>query len=563
MKTISELPAIVRDAYQRDTLGVAFLSDLFTDGVPVKGDDTLLIVVLDPPTHATAVRARFTRDASGRGGGGNGNGHPFKPVAQFEGGEHTAIGNSVTLSFPGTGALPAATAPLTLANNLQLTYGQIVALAGDFYGVPANPISSGTTFAQQQQFFLAAFNTLNNDPTTQAAQILGVMQTEINAVRQAMLNGEQSSSAYEVLGDTLSAQWNKITGGGSFVTPWYPLGRYLQLAAVNFDHFSQDAVTSYTAGHAAALAQAVVASQQSGAAQIAALQMAYAMNAFADHFLSDLFSSGHMRTPRRQLYDSVTPSDLGSLLSREMHDEDSLFGLIVTSVNGGVTWRAYGDKRYADTVDQGNAGLVDDAVQTSASEVFQAFSSGQAIPPPNFAALQMMANLAGVQQYGASLTTNTSPMFAPSGTTVAVRNTLNNLNDYSWTTFWIGSKTYLALRTSYDPALPTGDMPVPVSGPTISSWQQQTASPPNWVGSNAVRYAVSFTNFGFWESDPGPWSPWVTIQNEAFPSLAGVPTDPTGIAAGRNVWRQFTNSNPTFVGAINDNTTTTFTDIKN
>jgi hypothetical protein len=29
------------------------------------------------------------------------------------------------------------------------------------------------------------------------------------------------------------------------------------------------------------------------------LMFAYAMNAFADHFLEDSFSAGHMRTPRR------------------------------------------------------------------------------------------------------------------------------------------------------------------------------------------------------------------------------------------------------------------------
>jgi len=41
-----------------------------------------------------------------------------------------------------------------------LSFGQILALAGDFYGVPSQPISDGANPREQQQRFQNAFNTL-------------------------------------------------------------------------------------------------------------------------------------------------------------------------------------------------------------------------------------------------------------------------------------------------------------------------------------------------------------------------------------------------------------------
>lgn len=553
MNETSNIPPVVKEAHARGALTVALLSDLFGKGVEVHGEEALIVVVLDPPHRRPHGNTATVPTASSH------------LATLFEGGEHMAIGNSVELYFSSdsTGQ-NAASVPLALPNGLSLTYGQIVALAGDFYGVPDNPISNGSTFAQQQQYFQAAFNTLANDPnipTTQAGEILKVMATEIAAVNNAIASGEEPSTVYEKLGDELSKKWNKITGGGWLIPPWYPMGRYLKLATKNFDHFSQDAVTAYTAGHSLALAQAVTASQQStAAAQNAGLQLAYAMNAFSDHFLSDLFSAGHMRAPRRQLYNTVTPSDAGSYLTRCMHDEDSTWGLIVTSQLG-ATWRALGDKHYFDSTDTANFNLVNAAVQASADEVWQAFFTGQPVAPADFVALTMIADLTDVQQYGSDSTTNTSPMFAPSGSTVVERTNLNDLDNYAWTSSWTGLGTLAWLQLHYAPAPPTGMVAVPASAPSISSWTQSSSVPPNWVSGNTVRYAVSFTNAdGMWESATGPWAAYATIADEAFPTLDDIPTDPTGTATGRNIWRQFGTDPLTFVGSIGDNVTTTFTD---
>lgn len=169
------------------------------------------------------------------------------------------------------------------------------------------------------------------------------------------------------------------------------------------------------------------------------------MNAFADHYLTDLFSSGHLRVPRKAMAAVVTPSDLGSLLTRFMHDEDSRFGLKVRNAQG-EQWRAYGDKRYFESSDADNRRLVNQAVQASADEVFAAYLSGNVPAPTTFAALQRLPDLTAVQDSG----NNFSPLFRVEGGKVLRRKDVNNLNDSATVDDWWGWSTYLLLK-DYQP----------------------------------------------------------------------------------------------------------------
>lgn len=558
---IQDISPIVAQAEAQGRLAMGTLDQLAsTSGIALPLNDPPVLLVLPyPPArnvkyHVTGPAAVGSTKASPNAA--------FAPA--FEGGEHTAIGDSAYLYFsandPGTQAWRV---PLALPNGLSLTYGQIVSLGGDFYGIPGAPISDGATQADRVTRFTNAYNTLAvaAGAATEAPQILQVMQTEIDDVNAALNAGQSASSAYEALGDTLSGQWNVITGGGSVVTPFYPLGRYLELAAVNWDHFGSHAVLAYQAGHAAAITQAIAARNAPAGQQRQQLVYAYAMNAFADHFLSDLFSGGHIRTPRKELYDVVTPSDVGSLLSRYMHDEDCLWGLNVTNGDQNA-WRAYGDKRYFDSVDLANKALVDIGVQESVNEVFAAFLTGAAPDPADYRALNRIPNLAqATNRDGAQAAGNNSPLFAWDGTTVQRRNDVNNLNDYTWTTSWWGWSTLSLLKASYAPNPPQGYPQPPTAAPAVSptGWQSQQSVPPNWVAGAQVRYAVSFVA-QLYESNPGPWGAWTTVAaNQAFPTLTGVPTGPAGTLM-RRVYRQFQNTPFTYVGQVADNVTTTFID---
>lgn len=369
-----------------------------------------------------------------------------KPPLRFEGAEHKAVGDNTRLRFvEGAEPVLAQNVPLHLPNGLALTYGQVLALGGDFYGIVDRPINEGSTPADRLQRFTAAFDSLAALPAskTEATQVLAIMQKEIDAVKQAVKDGKQPHEAYDALGDTLSEEWNKITGGGSFVSALFPLGRYLKLAANNADHFGEWARLAYIAGHTAALQTAAAARANQDELQ---LERAYAMNAFADHYLTDLFSSGHLRVPRKAMAAAVTPSDLGSLITRFMHDEDSKFGLKVRNGHG-EQWRAFGDKRYFDTTDADNRNQVNQAVQDSADEVYAAYSSGNV--PTTFNALQRLPDLTFVMNPA----NNFSPLFRVQDNKVLRRKDVNNLNDTATVDDWWGWSTYLLLKDYH----PTGN----------------------------------------------------------------------------------------------------------
>ena len=94
---------------------------------------------------------------------------------EFEAAEHENIGNMAKLQFPvqnpGSGKREqdalGAYRLLRLPNGLELTFGQIIALAGDFYGIPEQPIIDPSEkhdkkITGRRQRFIAAYNTLAN-----------------------------------------------------------------------------------------------------------------------------------------------------------------------------------------------------------------------------------------------------------------------------------------------------------------------------------------------------------------------------------------------------------------
>jgi hypothetical protein len=198
------------------------------------------------------------------------------------------VGDVITLTLADGSPHTAKDYPFKLSNGLYLSYGEISGLGGDFYGTK-DPISDGSTEEEQRNRFTLAFNTLDATGKLQpgeARDILKILQIEVDAVNAALYNHEDPSVAYSKLTDQWFRFWR--------ITWWRSGPGYLGLAKINWDHFGVDARTAYNAGHAVALDEAV---KDTGD-----LERAYIMNAFADHFLEDSFSAGHLRTPRRPLH---------------------------------------------------------------------------------------------------------------------------------------------------------------------------------------------------------------------------------------------------------------------
>lgn len=436
----------------------------------------------------------------------------------FEGPEHTWLGNNITLQTDAAGTkVSAGKYPFSIAGS-SLTYGQILALAGDFYGVPNQPVSTGGLPA-----FMSAYNTLVNANPTELQNILHVMQIQIDQLQKGVAEGKTERYVYEkVLGSTPDALFNMVTGGGRAGVDWSkvplglstisaltngylsPSGRYMQLAGNNIDHFGNFALIAYTTGHYAAQAEAA---KGASTGDVSYLQRAYQMNAFADHYLTDLFAAGHLRTPRLELkYETsntgailptiailsapvllpliaaVAPGltlaagaaaaivatasimlgnqekgTVGGLLAKCMHDEDNHLGLNVcsqfTTTNDGKTVSLNGQslpvqkywRAYGDTE------LFSDA--NSMNRIY-AQAAVQASANDVYNAWKGGAFASTALQYVADIKTltadptnrkNHSPLFVIKDKALKRRDKLADVNNYDWNKCWDSLVSLLSL----------------------------------------------------------------------------------------------------------------------
>ena len=109
--------------------------------------------------------------------------------------EHKCIGENIE-------STQAELKHLELPNGLKMTFGQIIALAGDFYGVPNHPIinpSKGInqTDSNRQQRFLAAYNTLARAPKE-------LLQKEVNELITALDRERKTGASIETKNGTRS-----------------------------------------------------------------------------------------------------------------------------------------------------------------------------------------------------------------------------------------------------------------------------------------------------------------------------------------------------------------------
>jgi hypothetical protein len=185
--------------------------------------------------------------------------------------------------------------PLTLKNGISMTYGTINGLAGDFFSV-IEPISLGSNPKQCSDRFKAAFDTLWSGDPAKVQEILKVLQEEVNQINTVLKDfsiadqGKAIRNIYENLDPKLLNPLDVASQKGT-----NPGTSYKDLLQTNLDHFAPNSRLVYDTGHAWALE--VAAGQD--------LPRAYAIDAFATHFLEDNFASGHLRVPRNYMWDSL------------------------------------------------------------------------------------------------------------------------------------------------------------------------------------------------------------------------------------------------------------------
>lgn len=361
----------------------------------------------------------------------------------FESAEHLSAAENIKLYFENhdTGQ----TAHLIhLQNGLELNYGQIMSLAGDFYGVPGETISEGKTLEERKNFFRIAFSTLAHDSAAviEVPKIYAVILQEHEALMTGLKNGEKIEDIFARIGDNDNRQWNCITGGGCSGLWWLSQGRYLNLAKKDFDHFGNNAWLAYDAGHRLAIETAIEAHQSHDTQKLAT---AYAMNAYASHFLTDRFAAGHLRTPRPELPASVTPSVIGSVLATFMHKEENKSGLHVHNLRGDH-WFAAGDRYFFDHKNDENLQRLESALQESVNQVFYAYQYGTAPASDTMHDLIPLAD-----ETGTNVQNDISPLFYwdSASNTLFRRADTANAYDNHWTSNWWGWTTLVMLSQQY------------------------------------------------------------------------------------------------------------------
>jgi hypothetical protein len=218
-----------------------------------------------------------------------------------------------------------------------LSYGEILALSGDFYGGSGQATSDEATIA---------FKRLDE------ASFMEVIKL-IPLIRSAGASTHQLEEA---------------TGG-----------RYLTLAKRNLSHFSRAGVDATGAPRNNLGVWKKAHTQALLAAQSGDTDTAWAMNAAADHFLTDAFSSGHTREDREHL--------LGSpVKAKAIHDLDNEHGVDVANTRGDH-WTAYGDDFWTSKNNARNRELALEAESLSKADIANAVKAGAAyVVPKSFAA---------------------------------------------------------------------------------------------------------------------------------------------------------------------------------
>ncbi len=260
-------------------------------------------------------------------------------IIKYESPEHFLLGSVIKLKYLQSTEQGDKSNLLTInlsnGSSQKLSFAQLVYLAGDFMGDPSTQIGGHSADVNLKNF-KTNFEIMSKAPAKDyLPSIISIVNEELQKNSSRIANHEPFD-----IPDDDNIRFNCATGGGcNKVTFLTNFGLYMKLASKNYDHFGQDAIDSYLAGHQLALNQAKIAQNDND------LRIAYAYEAYADHFLTDLFASGHLRTPRRSIVDwcAYTPETVSSFLTKVMHDQDNQSGIYVTN-QAGKSWKTYGDK---------------------------------------------------------------------------------------------------------------------------------------------------------------------------------------------------------------------------
>jgi hypothetical protein len=291
-----------------------------------------------------------------------------KLLGGFGSSEHVAIGKEVKLQFPDKDKDKDEAPPLFYRGLTAVRFENIVALAGDFYGVVDGAVSlPGGEPTEKTERFKKAFKTLYKADNNELRKILFEIDHECHEVENSCLPHHCYSSILMEKNNAIKKIKKDVDN----------------LLIDNSDHFYKQAEDTYKVGHTYALSVAREAGKEKNEKK---LKKAYAIDAFACHFLTDLFSAGHIRNQRGDLetflvneleFRKEWAKPLSGLLTGAQHEKDGNDGLNVSNQRGD-SWRAYGDGCFFLPKNKENKKQAIEATQTSINEIYDAYSNPDA-----------------------------------------------------------------------------------------------------------------------------------------------------------------------------------------
>lgn len=272
---------------------------------------------------------------------------------------------------------------LRLTNGAVVSSADLMMLFGDYYGVAKEPISEGNDETERERRFLNAFDTIDKQANPEDIYALvDMVKKGREAIEKAIKNNE---STVEVI--------DSCAGHETLEAIIHTKGQYIKLAKYNIDHFGESAKIAYRTGHVLALKLAAAAYEESmPSKKQQLLDRAIMIESCACHFLTDLFSSGHMQTPRLALHQRFG-STIGGLLSLFMHNEDGDNGLDVMDKEDNA-WFARGDGHLFAADATANLNRVKTAVTVALEEVKNAFDTGKVAPTETLRVFQLIPSVA-------------------------------------------------------------------------------------------------------------------------------------------------------------------------
>ena len=286
----------------------------------------------------------------------------------FGSAEHVAIGEAVDLKGLGENK--------TLLDQgvNKIQFQHIVALAGDFYGVAGEAISlPGGDEVDKTKRFQKAFDTLDKADEKELHEVMSEIDNECREIK----NSGAPHHCYTCQMPVTHKAIKKIKSNIE------------ELLIDNSDHFSTNAEEAYQIGHVLAMHVAKEAGKNPGPQNLG-LERAYAIDAFACHFLTDLFASGHTRNQRGDLelflihqfeLSLQKAKTIAGILTYAQHEKDGNEGLNVYNKKG-EQWRAFGDGNFFAPKNAPNKMMAIAATQASVDEIYYAYTNPES-PTPN------------------------------------------------------------------------------------------------------------------------------------------------------------------------------------